>query len=46
MCRSGRIPSFAIVWKCLMVSPQETHSMVSVVSGAGGKRSMVGAKGV
>ena len=29
-----------------MVSPQETHSMVSVVPGTGGKRSMVETKGV
>src|ERR1700692_2177656 len=43
---SGRTPSFAIVRQCFMVSPQQGHTTVGVLSGTGGKRSMTGAGGV
>ena len=46
MSRSRRTPSFEIVRKCFMVSPQERHTMVGVLLGAGGERSMAGVEGV
>jgi len=46
MSYSGRTPSFEIVRKCFMVSPQEKHTMVGVPSGTGGERSMAGVEGV
>jgi hypothetical protein len=46
MSRSRRTPSFAIVWECFIVSPQEGHNIVSVLSGARGKRSTTGTGGV
>ena len=46
MSRSRRTPSFEIVRKCFMVSPQERHTMVGVLLGAGGERSMAAVEGV
>jgi len=46
MSCSGHTPSFEIVRKCFMVSPQEGHTMVGVLSGTGGKRWMAGVEGV
>jgi hypothetical protein len=40
MSCSRRTPSFEIVRKCFMVSPQERHTMVGVLLGAGGERSL------
>jgi hypothetical protein len=42
MSSSGRTPSFEIVRKCFMVSPQEKHTMFGVLSRTGGGRSMAG----
>ena len=44
--RSRRTPIFEIVRKCFMVSPQERHTMVSVLLGTGGKRSVARVEGV
>jgi hypothetical protein len=38
---SGRTPSFKIVRKCFMVSPQERHTMVGPLSGTKDERSTV-----
>jgi hypothetical protein len=46
MSCSRRTPSFEIVRKCFMVSPQERHTMVGVLLGTGGERSMAGVEGV
>jgi hypothetical protein len=47
MSCSGRTPSFEIVRKCFIVSPQERHTMVGLpVGGTGGERSMAGVEGV
>ena len=46
MSCSGRTPSFEIVRKCFMVSPQERHTMVGVLLGTGDERSMAEVEGV
>jgi hypothetical protein len=46
MSCSERTPSFEIVRKCFLVSPQEKHTMVGVLSRKGGERSMAGVEGV
>ena len=46
MSCSRRTPSFEIVRKCFIVSPQERHTMVGVLLGAGGERSMAAVEGV
>ena len=46
MSCSRRTPSFEIVRKCFMVSPQERHTMVGVLLGAGGERSLAAVEGV
>ncbi len=46
MSFSRRVPSFGIVRRCFMVSPQERHTEVGVLPGIGGERSMAGVEGV
>ncbi len=46
MSVSRRAPSFGIVRRYFMVSPQERHTMVDVLPGTGGERSMAGVEGV
>ncbi len=46
MSFSGRTPSFGIVRRCCMMSPQERHTKVGMLPGAVGKRSMAGVEGV
>ena len=46
MSFSRRAPSFEIVRTYFMVSPQERHTMVGVLPGTGGERSMAGVEGV
>ena len=46
MSCSGRTPSFEIVRKCFMVSPQERHTMVGVLLGTGDEHSMAEVEGV
>jgi hypothetical protein len=43
---SKRVPSFGIVRRCFMVSPQEGHIRTGVLSGTGGELSMAGIEGV
>ncbi len=43
---SKRAPSFGIVWRCCIVSPQEGHINTSVLSGTNGEHSMAGMEGV
>ena len=42
---SKRAPSFGIVRTCFMVSPQEGHTKVGVLSGTGGEHSLAGIEG-
>ena len=46
MSCSGRTPSFEIVRKCFMVSPQERHTMVGVLLATGGECSIAEVEGV
>jgi hypothetical protein len=46
MTFSGRTPSFGIVWRFFIASPQERHTIVGVLSGTEGERSMAGVEGV
>ncbi len=46
MSVSRRAPSFGIVRRYFMVSPQERHTKVGVLPGTGDERSMVGVEGV
>ncbi len=46
MSFSGRTPSFGIVQTRSIASPQERHTMVGVLPGTGGERSMAGVEGV
>jgi hypothetical protein len=46
MSFSLRIPSFEMVRRCFIVSPQLKHTMVRVLSGTGGGRSITGIVGV
>ncbi len=46
MSFSGRSPSFGIVRRCCMMSPQERHTEVGVLPGVVGERSMAGVEGV
>jgi hypothetical protein len=42
---SKRTPSFGIVRTCCMVSPQEGHTSIVVLSGTSGEHSMAGIEG-
>ena len=46
MSVSRRAPSFGIVRRYFMVSPQERHTKVGVLPATGGERSMAGVEGV
>jgi hypothetical protein len=46
MSFSGRTPSFGIVRRCCMMSPQERHTKVGMLPGAVGERSTAGVEGV
>ncbi len=46
MSFSGRTPSFGIVRRCCMMSPQERHTEVGVLPGVVGERSLAGVEGV
>jgi hypothetical protein len=46
MSFSLRVPSFEMVRRCFIVSPQVKHTMVRVLSGTGGGRSITGIVGV
>jgi hypothetical protein len=46
MSFSRRTPSFGIVRRCCMMSPQERHTKVGILPGTGGERSLAGAEGV
>ena len=43
---SKRAPSLGIVRRCFMVSPQEGHTKIGVLSDTGGEHSMAGIEGV
>ena len=43
---SKRAPSFGIVRRCCMVSPQEGHTRTGVLSGTSGGHSMAGIEGM
>jgi hypothetical protein len=45
MSCSKRAPSFGIVRRCFMVSPQEGHTRIGVLSGTSGGHSMAGIEG-
>jgi hypothetical protein len=46
MSFSGRTPSFEIVRRCFIVSPQEGHTKMRVLSGTGRESSMMRVEGV
>jgi hypothetical protein len=46
MSFSGRTPSFGILQRYFIVSPQERHTIIGVLPGIGGERSMAGVEGV
>ncbi len=46
MSFSRRVPSFGIVRRCCMMTPQERHTEVGVLPGVVGERSMAGVEGV